>query len=118
MTVKEAMTKVLDDAAAFPAGWNTDLKEVFRREGKDLYERRQKLIWELAIKTPYNGEDTTTVLCRSSQKAKELMEEDIRETLAAGTTGFGEGDLVREGDRNVRLGNAVEWTITRKELVA
>ncbi len=118
MTVKEAMTKVLDDAAAFPSGWNTDLKEGFRKDGKDLYETRQKRIWVLMIQTPYSGEEPTIKVCRSSQKAKELMEEGIRETLDCRSPRFDEEDLNRENDNTVRLGDEIVWSIFRSDLIA
>ena len=49
MTIKEAMMRALDNAADFPLGWNTELKDVFAKSGKELYERRQKHVWVLRI---------------------------------------------------------------------
>ncbi|MCR5414315.1 MAG: hypothetical protein K6F50_06270 [Kiritimatiellae bacterium] len=118
MTVKEAMLKVLDDAAAFPEGWNTELREVFRKEGKDLYERRQKRIWILAIQTPYSGEEPTVKVCRSSAKARAMMEEDIRETLACRSPSFSEADLERENANTVRLGDEITWSVYGSDLLA
>ncbi len=118
MTVKEAMTKVLDDAAAFPAGWNTELKEVFRKDGKDLYERQQRRIWILMTHTPYSGEAPTVKPCRSYAKAKAMMEEDIRETLACRSPRFDEEDLNREDSDTVRLGDEITWSVLRSYLLA
>jgi len=116
MTVKEAMTKVSEDRETFPMGWNTDMKEVYAKSGKALYERKQKRIWMLDIATPYNGEANTITLWRDPTKARAAMEADIRETLAH----FGwEADTVtRDGEDHAHLENKVEWTITEEDLNA
>ncbi len=117
MTIKEMVTRALDDRATFPNGWATEVKDFFTAIGSDHLERRQRWIWELRTSTPYNGEEPTTVLCRSRAKAMALMEEDIRVTLVCDSPRFDAADLVREDD-GARLGDEISWTVKRKELLA
>ena len=65
--------RALDNATDFPLGWNTELAEVFRKSGKELYERRQKLVWVLRIVSAYSDEPPKVIVCRSRAKAVELM---------------------------------------------
>ena len=39
MTVKEALSMTLDSPQEFPLGWHTELKDVFRKVGREFYER-------------------------------------------------------------------------------
>lgn len=115
-TVKQIVEAVLDNPERFPKGWNSDVKDYFLSVGRDHLERKQKWVYLLTINTPYNAEDPTTVICRSEAKAKTVMEEDIRETLANGTTGADASELVRESEVKAHLSNKVTWEIERKEL--
>jgi hypothetical protein len=117
MTVKEVMTKVCEERETFPNGWNTDIKEVYAKSGRNLFEKKQKWVYLLTIKTPYNHEADTLTLFRDKAKAKAAMEEDIRDTLATGR--FDPDDLVRDevGD-NAHIGEDIDWTVEVIELVA
>jgi len=116
MTVKEAMTKVCEERETFPNGWNTELKEVYEKSGKALYERKQKRVWMLTISTPYNGEGDTITLWRDPAKARAAMEADIRDTAVF----FGvEADAVtRDDEAHAHLEKKVEWAITEEDLNA
>lgn len=117
MTLKEAMVRVFDNAVGtYPEGWNTKLATIIRDSGRECYERKQKRVWELMIRTPYNGEAPTTTLYRSHENAKAAMEDDIRETLASGSPRFDADDLVRTDEDNVRIGDEIFWEIERKDL--
>ncbi len=116
MTVKEALTKALDHPADFPLGWETELKDVFRKSGKEMYERRQKHVWVLKIVSGYSEEPPKAVVCRSHAKAVELMERDICETLASENPHFDPADLVRPNDNEATLGDEIAWTIEKTEL--
>ncbi len=117
MTVKEAMTKVSEEREAFPLGWNTDLKEVYAKSGKALYEKKQKWVYVLTIKTPYNHEADTVTIYRDKAKAKDAMEADIRDTLATGR--FDPDDLVRDEENdNAHIGEDIDWTVEMMELIA
>lgn len=108
MTIKEAMMRALDSADDFPLGWNTELAEVFKKSGMELYERRQKLVWVLRIVSAYSDEPPKVIVCRSRAKAVELMEKDICETLA------GENAPVAAGDQVGRMSEANEPRSGRK----
>lgn len=119
LTLKRAMEYVFDDANdQFPNGWETSLAEIYRKTGYEHYDHKQRKVWELTIRTPYNGEAPTTVICRRLEKAKELMEEDIRETLASPSPRFDAEDLVRVSDTEVHLGDEIFWEIEKKDLIA
>ena len=68
MTIKEAMMRALDNATDFPLGWNTELAEVFRKSGKELYERRQKLVWVLRIVSAYSDEPPKSLKPREPKR--------------------------------------------------
>lgn len=116
MTVKEAMTKVSEERETFPDGWSTDLKEVYAKSGKALYEKKQKWVWMLTVGTSYNGEGDTVTLWRDKAKALAAMEDDIRETLAH--LGAAADGLVRDGDEHAHLDNRAEWSVAEAELHA
>ena len=79
MTVKEAMTKVSEEREAFPLGWNTELKEVYAKCGKALYERKQKTVYLMRVlcwiqhNTLYVG--LKNMLCRPSTTQYLLLAE-------------------------------------------
>ncbi len=116
MTLKEALTKTLDNPAEFPLGWETELKDVFKKVGREFYERRQKRVWVLKIVSGYSDEPPKAVVCRSRAKAVELMEKDICDTLASENPHFNPADLVRLNDDEARLGDEIAWTIEKTEL--
>ena len=116
MTIKEAMTRALDNATDFPLGWNTELAEVFRKCGKELYERRQKLVWVLRIVSAYSDEPPKVIVCRSRAKAVELMDKDICDTLAGENPRFDPADLVRLNDDEAKLGDEIVWSIVKTDL--
>ena len=117
MTVKEAMMKVSEDLAAFPKGWNTELKEVFRRDGRDLFDRKQKKVWMLTIREPDADNDFVVSVYRTLEKAKAEMEEDIRETIDHRYDGVAEAEvLTRDGERHAKIGDEVDWQITHETL--
>ena len=116
MTIKETMMRALDNAADFPLGWNTELKDVFKKCGKELYERRQKLVWVLRIVSTYSDEPQKVVVCRSRAKAVELMDKDICETLAGESPRFDPADLVRLDDNEAKLGDEIVWSIVKADL--
>ncbi len=118
MTVKEAMTTVFENRDEFPLGWDTSLQKVYTKSGKVLYEKRQKWVFVLTIKTPYNHEGDTVTIFRDKAKAKDAMEEDIRETFAVGNPRFDPDDLVREDDEHAHLGDEIDWSIESMELIA
>lgn len=118
LTLKRAMELVFDDNIGFPQGWNTDLADIYRKEGREHYERKQRKVWELMIRTPYNGEAPTTILCRRLEKAKELMEQDIHETLTGPSPRFDPEDLVRVSDTEAHIGDEIFWEIEQKDLIA
>ena len=119
LTLKRAMEYVFDDANdQFPNGWETPLAEIYRKTGYEHYDHKQRKVWELTIRTPYNGEAPTTVICRRLEKAKELMEEDIRETLASPSPRFDAEDLMRVSDTEAHLGDEIFWEIEKKDLIA
>ena len=62
MTVREALTRTLDNPAEFPRGWETDLKDVFRKVGREFYERRQKKVWVVKIVSGYSEEPPKTLV--------------------------------------------------------
>ena len=116
MTIKEAMMRALDNAADFPLGWNTELKDVFAKSGKELYERRQKHVWVLRIVSAYSDEPPQVVVCRSRERAVELMDKDICETLAGDSPRFDPADLVRLDDNEAKLGDEIVWSIVKTDL--
>ncbi len=116
MTIREALTRTLDNPAEFPLGWETDLKDVFRKVGREFYERRQKKVWVVKIVSGYSEEPPKTLVCRSRAKAVELMEKDICETLASENPHFDPVDLVRPNDNEATLGDEIAWTIEKTEL--
>ena len=117
MTIKEAMMRALDNAADFPLGWNTELKDVFMKSGKELYERRQKLVWVLRIVSAYSDEPPKVIVCRSRANAIELMEKDICDTLASESPRFDPADLVRLNDDEAKLGDEIVWSIVKTDLL-
>ncbi|MCR5414311.1 MAG: hypothetical protein K6F50_06250 [Kiritimatiellae bacterium] len=118
MTLKEAMLKVLDDAAAFPEGWNTGLREVFRKEGKDLYETRQRWVWEVLIETPLAEKKVRTIPCRSLEKAQDEMENDISRVVIAEAARFDPQDVVMPDERHAHIADEYRWSIVRRDLLA
>ena len=142
MTIKEAMMRALDNAADFPLGWNTELKDVFAKSGKELYERRQKHVWVLRIVSAYSDEPPQVVVCRSRERAVELMNKDICDTLAGEDAPVAAGDqvgrmseaneprsgrksprprfdpadLVRLDDNEAKLGDEIAWSIVKTDL--
>lgn len=117
MTLKEAIKEVVNDRPAiYPRGWDTEIAEIMRNAGRAFYTRKQKRIWELMIRTPYNGEAPTTSLFRHYEDAKGAMEEDIQESLASENPRFCAEDLVRQGDDNARIGDEIFWEIEQKDL--
>ncbi len=117
MTVKEAMTKVLDDAAAFPSGWNTDLKEVFRKDGKDLYETRQKRIWVVVVEAPLADEKVRIIPCRSLEKAHDEMDADISRVVAAAGSRFNPEDVTSADERHANIARECRWSIVCRDLL-
>ena len=117
MTLKEAIKEVVNDRPAiYPRGWDTEIAEIMRNAGRAFYTRKQRRVWVLMIRTPYNGEAPTTSLFRSHDAAKEAMEEDIRETLASPSPHFDPEDLLRQDEDNVRIGDEIFWEIEEKDL--
>ena len=117
MTLKELIKEVVNDRPAiYPMGWNTDVATIMRNAGRTFYTRKQKQIWELMIRTPYNGEAPTTSLFRSLRSAKEAMEDDIRETLASESPRFDEADFLRSGELSARIADEIFWDIEAKDL--
>ncbi len=116
MTIKEAMMRALDSADDFPLGWNTELAEVFKKSGMELYERRQKLVWVVRIVSAYSDEPPKVIVCRSRAKAGELMGKDICETLAVNIPRFDPTDLVRLSDDEAKLGDEIVWSIVKTDL--
>ena len=117
MTIKEALTKALDNPSEFPLGWETELKDVFRKSGREMYERRQRHVWVLAIQSAYSDEPPNAVVCRSHAKAVEMMDKDINETLSSESPHFDPNDLVRPDDDNANLGDEIVWRIVKTELL-
>ena len=119
LTLKRAMEYVFDDANdQFPSGWETPLAEVYRKVGYEHYEHKQRKVWELMIRTPYNGEAPTTIICRRLEKAKDLMEQDIHETLTGQSPRFDPEDLVRDSRLSAHIGDEIFWEIEKKDLIA
>lgn len=115
MTIKEAMMRALDNATDFPLGWNTELADVFRKCGKELYKRRQKKVWVLRIVSAYSDEPPKVVVCRSRATAVELMDKDICDTLAGKSPRFDPTDLVRLDDNEAKLGDEIVWSIVKTD---
>lgn len=118
MTVKEAMTKVSEDRETFPMGWNTEMKEVYAKSGKALYERKQKTVYLLQIRTPYNDEADTVTVYRDRAKALAAMEDDIRDTLNGESPHFDRADLVNDGAGEAHIGDEIFWYVQPVELIA
>lgn len=78
---------------------------------------RKPIVWELLICTPLSGEPPVRLLCRTHARAKELMEEDIRETLACRSAQFAPAELVRTDADNAHYANAIRWSISRMDIV-
>lgn len=117
MTTIKQLAEFVQNTAKYPKGMDTDVVEVFKGEDLRWPIRKVKNVYELTIKTPYNGEDPKTIICRTEAKAKAAMDADISERLASGETYAMPETLVREGDRKAHLSNKVEWVIEEKTLV-
>lgn len=79
--------RALDSADDFPLGWNTELAEVFKKSGMELYERRQKLVWVLRIVSAYSDEPPKVIVCRSrAAVARARARVSTRPTLCASMT--------------------------------
>ena len=116
MTIRTMVSEVLDNLERFPKGWGTEVKDYFKAIGKDHLEKKQKWVWKLTIRTPYNGEADAVSVYRTRAKAIAAMEEDIRETLASPSPRFDPECLVREGDASAHHGDEVFWDVERVEL--
>lgn len=117
MTLKELIKVVANDhAAIYPRGWDTEVSEIMHNMGRTIYTRRQRRVWELMIRTPYNGEAPTTTLFRCHDSAKAAMAEDIHATLASENPRFSAEDLVRQDEDNARIGDEIFWEIEQKDL--
>ena len=117
MTLKELIKVVANDhAAIYPRGWDTEVSEIMHNMGRTIYTRRQKRVWELMIRTPYNGEAPTTTLFRSHDSARAAMAEDIQSTLASPSPRFDPDDLVRQDEDNAHIGDEIYWEIECKDL--
>jgi len=118
MTIKEAIKQVIDKPSAFPDGWNTPIKEVYAKSGKALYEKKQKTVYLLQIRTPYNGEADTVTVYRDRAKAMAAMEDDIRDTLNGESPRFDRADLVDDGAGEAHIGDSIFWYVQPIELIA
>ena len=116
MTIKEIVTKVSDDLAKYPLGWNTDLKDFFAKEGKELYTRKQKRIFRMTIREPAADEDLSVSIHRTFAAAKKAMEDDIKDTLAFRNIIEEEGYLERAGECSAKVDGVVTWEITEETL--
>ena len=117
MTLKEAIKEVVSDRPSlYPDGWDTEIGKVLQNTVQDFCIEKPKRVWELMIRTPYNGEAPTTSLFRHYEDAKGAMEEDIQETLASENPRFCAEDLVRQDDDNARIGDEIFWEIEQKDL--
>lgn len=120
MTVKEAMTRVCDNAAVFPLGWNTQVAEVIRKAGGECYERRQRKVWMLTIKEPGAEVGHAVSVYRTLEKAKAAMEEDIREEFATRFQNLNPTEeLARTDELHVQFwARGITWEITHEPLWA
>lgn len=117
MTLKELIKEVANDRPGiYPKGWNTEVRDIMHNMGRIIYTRRQRRVWELMIRTPYNGEAPTTTLFRSHDSAKAAMAEDIHATLSSENPRFSAEDLVRQDEDNARIGDEIFWEIEEKDL--
>ena len=116
MTVREALSMTLDSPQEFPLGWHTELKDVFRKVGREFYERKQKRVWVLRIVSAYSDEPPQVIVCRRRAKAVELMDKDICDTLAGESPRFDPADLVRLDDNEAKLGDEIVWSIVKTNL--
>ena len=117
MTLKELIKEAVNDRPAiYPRGWDTEVSDIMHNMGRIIYTRRQRRVWELMIRTPYNGETPTTTLFRSHDSAKAAMAEHIHATLASPSPRFDPDDLVRQDEDNARIGDEIFWEIEQKEL--
>ena len=118
MTVKEAMMRVGDDPAEFPAGWNTELKEVYRKNGGEFYERRQTRVWVLMRRILADADEIETRVFRSAESARTRMEGDIADYIRTngGECELNAADLRRTGRDRAAFEGCVEWRVTSETL--
>ena len=116
MTIKEIVTKVSDDLAKYPLGWNTELKDFFAKEQKPFYTRKQKRVFQLVIREPAADEDLTISIHRTFAGARKAMEDDIKDTLALRNIIEEEGYLERAGECSAKIDGVVTWEITEETL--
>ena len=117
MTLTEAIKEVVSNRPSlYPDGWDTEIGKVLQNTVEQNFTARPKRVWELMIRTPYNGEAPTTSLFVDYDDATGAMEEDIEETLASKSPRFYAEDLVRQDDDNARIGDEIFWEIEQKDL--
>lgn len=117
MTLKEAIKEVVSNRPSlYPNGWDTEIGKILQNTVQDFCIEKLRRVWELMIRTPYNGEAPTTSLFVDYDDAKGAMEEDIEETLASKSPRFYAEDLVRQDDDNARIGDEIFWEIEQKDL--
>lgn len=109
MTVKEALTKVLEDGKAFPKGWNTDLAEICGAQGNN----NGNVVWAFKSEDLTEWESAET-LYRDKAKAKAAMEEEIRHDVSFYKDEGGK--LVRYDEDHVQLEGRTEWSIYKLEV--
>ena len=117
MTLTEAIKEVVSNRPSlYPDGWDTEIGKILQNTVQDFCIEKPRRVWELMIRTPYNGEAPTTSLFIDYDDAKGAMEEDIEETLASKSPRFYAEDLVRQNDANARIGDEIFWEIKQKDL--
>ena len=107
---------IMDNLEIFPKGWGTDASDYFKAVREDKIRVEEHCLCELMIRKDYESAMPDTIICRSLENAKAMMEEDIRVTLAKEEGEFDPKQMRRISPTHVIIGNGVEWLISVKQL--
>ena len=116
MTIRTILHEVLDNPETFPKGWNTDVTDYFKAVHDEDVRVEEHWLYELMIRKDYESPTPDTIICRSLEGAKAMMEEDIKTTLEKDECEFDAKQMRRINPTHVIIGNGVEWIITTKKL--
>ena len=116
MTIRQMLCEVMDNLEIFPKAWGTEASDYFKAVGDGKVRVEEHWLYELMIRKDYESPTPDTIICRSLEGAKAMMEEDIKTTLVKDECEFDEKQMRRINPTHVIIGNGVEWIITTKQL--
>ena len=116
MTIRQMLCEVMDNLEIFPKAWGPEASDYFKAVGDGKVRVEEHWLYELMIRKDYESPTPDTIICRSLEGAKAMMEEDIKTTLVKDECEFDEKQMRRINPTHVIIGNGVEWIITTKKL--